>query len=208
MSLLKVALTGGIATGKSYCLGRFARRGVPIIDADVLAHALVRRDEPAWNAVRERFGNEVLQSNGEIDRVKLAAIVFRDADARRDLESIIHPAVYSAVVSWYGALADAPPYFAVADIPLLYETGHEGEFDCVIVTWCPPSVQVARITERNGLTAQQALERLEAQMPIDEKARRADYVIRTDGTFAETDAQVEAVLARITAVARERIERQ
>ncbi|HSL20521.1 MAG TPA: dephospho-CoA kinase [Vicinamibacterales bacterium] len=208
MSLLKVALTGGIATGKSYCLGRFGRRGVPIIDADVLAHALVRRGEPAWTAVRERFGDEVLQADGEIDRVKLGAIVFADAAARRDLESIIHPAVYRAILTWYGALADGPPYCAIADIPLLYETGHEGEFDRVIATWCPPSVQIARMTQRDALTHREAEARLAAQMPADEKAQRADFVIRTDGTFAETDAQVDAVLAKITAVARQRMERE
>jgi len=188
--VLKVALTGGIATGKSYCLGRFARRGVPVIDADVLVHSLVRRGEPAYAAVRERFGEAVLRSDGEIDRAKLGAVVFGDATARRDLEAIIHPAVYTAVKTWYEALADLPPHFALADIPLLYETGHETDFDKVIVTWCPRLMQRARLNQRNHLTEDEALARLAAQMPVDEKARRADYVIKTDGTFAETDRQV------------------
>lgn len=191
--MLKVALTGGIATGKSYCLTRFARRGVSVIDADVLAHTLVRRGEPAWVAVSQRFGDQVLRSDGEIDRVRLGALIFADATARRDLEAIIHPAVYTAVKSWYEALTDAPPRFAIADIPLLYETGHERDFDKVIVTWCPPEMQIARLKQRNSLSEEEALARLAAQLPIDEKARRADYVIKTDGSFADTDRQVSAV---------------
>ena len=188
----KVALTGGIATGKSYCLARFARRGVPVIDADVLAHAVVRRGEPAWNAVHGRFGNGVLQSNGEIDRLKLGALVFADAGARRDLEAIIHPAVYEAIAHWAAALPDSTP-FAVADIPLLYETRHEPEFDTVIATWCPQEMQLARMMSRGQLSAEEARQRLAAQIPADEKARRADYVIKTDGTFHETDKQVETI---------------
>ncbi len=191
--MLRVALTGGIATGKSYCLGRFARRGVPVIDADVLAHAAVRRGEPAWDAVRQRFGEGVLRPDGEIDRAKLGAIIFDSDAARRDLEAIIHPAVYTAVKTWYEALAEGAPHFALADIPLLYETGHETDFDKVIVTWCPPHVQMARLKQRNHLTEDEVLVRLAAQMPVEEKARRADYVITTDGTFAETDRQVEAI---------------
>lgn len=190
----KVALTGGIATGKSYCLGRFARRGVPVIDADVLAHTVVRRGEPAWVAVTERFGEQILRTDGEIDRVKLGAIVFGDDAARRDLEAIIHPAVYGAVKAWYESLADssrAP--FSIADIPLLYETGHEADFDAVIATWCPVDMQIARIRQRDGLSEEQARARLAAQIPADEKARRADYVIKTDGPFVETDRQVSEI---------------
>jgi dephospho-CoA kinase len=196
---LQVALTGGIATGKSYCLARFARRGVPVIDADVLAHAVVRRGEPAWAAVTRRFGTDVLRDDGEIDRVKLGALVFADATARHDLEAIIHPAVYAAVRNWFAALADAPVPFAVADIPLLYETSHERDFDKVVVTWCPPEMQLQRVKERNAFTEAEAKARIEAQMPVEEKARRADYVIRTDGTFAETDRQVDEICEALSA---------
>jgi dephospho-CoA kinase len=189
----RVALTGGIATGKSYCLTRFARRGVSIIDADVLAHTVVRRGEPAWAAVCQRFGDAVLRSDGEIDRASLGAIVFGDPGARRDLEAIIHPAVYAAVQTWFDTLPDVPPHFALADIPLLYETGHEREFDAVIVTWCPRDLQIARMKARDALSEEQAHARLAAQMDVNEKARRADYVIKTDGTFADTDRQVSEI---------------
>ena len=195
--MLKVALTGGIATGKSYCLSRFARRGVPIIDADVLAHAVVRRGEKAWTAVTRRFGEGVLSGDGEIDRVKLGAVVFADPAARRDLEAIIHPAVYVAVRSWFEALPSTTR-LAIADIPLLYETGHESDFDKVIATWCPAALQMERLKQRDGLNEEQILARLAAQLPADEKARRADYVIKTEGTFAETDTQIAEIYATLT----------
>jgi dephospho-CoA kinase len=194
-----VALTGGIATGKSYCLGRFARHGVPVIDADVLAHAVVRRGEPAWERVQRRFGDAVLRADGEIDRAKLGAIVFADPAARRDLETIIHPAVYTAVKEWYDALTGAAHTFALADIPLLYETGHETDFDTVVATWCPREVQIARMQRRDHISTEAVVARLAAQLSVDEKARRADYVIKTDGTFAETDRQVEAIYQALSA---------
>lgn len=194
----KVGLTGGIGTGKSYCLSRFARKGVPTIDADILARTVVARGQPPWAAVRERFGDGILQSNGEIDRARLGALVFSDAVARRALEDIIHPAVYAAIRDWHANLPERPPHFAVADIPLLFETGREGEFDRIVVTWCPEETQIARMAAR-GLSEEEARRRLAAQMPADEKRRRAHHVIRTDGTFAETDRQIDEIIAALRA---------
>jgi dephospho-CoA kinase len=199
--VLKVALTGGIATGKSYCLSRFSQQGFPTIDADGLARSVVRRGGPSWDAVRQRFGEALLGPDGEIDRARLAALVFADAVARRDLEAIIHPAVYQAIRSWYDRLPRESAAFAVADIPLLFETGNEKEFDCVVATWCPEQMQIARLAERNGMTEAEARQRLLAQLHVDEKARRADYVIRTDRTFADTDRQIDDVVAALTAAA-------
>lgn len=194
-----MALTGGIATGKSYCLSRFARKGVPTIDADLLARTVVSRGEPAWAAVRERFGDAVLQTNGELDRARLGALVFRDTEARRALEAIIHPAVYHAIRSWFENLPERPPHFAVADIPLLFETAHEPQFDRIVVTWCPEELQIARLEARNGLSEEEARQRLAAQIPADEKRRRAHHVIRTDGSPAETDRQIDEVIAALKA---------
>jgi dephospho-CoA kinase len=192
--MLRVALTGGIATGKSYVLDQFSRRGVPCIDADELAHGVMASGTEASRAIADRFGPEVLAADGSVDRRRLGPIVFADARARRDLEAIVHPAVYRAIAAslrGFERIGGSP--LAVVDIPLLYETGHAHEFSKVIATTCPPAMQVARLVER-GLTREEADRRLAAQLPSEEKARRADYVIRTDGTFAETDAQVEAVL--------------
>ena len=192
--MLRVALTGGIATGKSYVRERLEGMGVPTIDADVLARDVVEPGQPALDAIVARFGPGVLQPAGTLDRAALARHVFADADARRDLERIVHPAVYGAIRAWLVELAAAGCVpFAVADIPLLYETGRQGDFDAVVVTACDPEVQVARVVARDGATPEQARQRLAAQWPIADKAARADFVIDTGGTFAETDRQVGAV---------------
>lgn len=190
--MLRAALTGGIATGKSYCLARFEALGLPTIDADRLARLAVAPGSPGLAAVVDRFGASVVRGDGTLDRAALAGIIFEDRSARADLEAIVHPDVYRRIREWFARLSPNTPV-AIADIPLLFETGHEHDFDRVVVAACTPDEQVRRIVTRNGLDEAAAHARLAAQWPIDEKARRADYVIRTDGTFVETDAQVRAV---------------
>ena len=190
--MLQAALTGGIATGKSYCLARFASLGVPTIDADRLARLAVAPGSPGLAAVVERFGPSLLRTDGTLDRPALASIIFSDRTARAELESIVHPDVYRRIREWFARLPPATRV-AIADIPLLFETGHEHEFDRVVVCACTTGEQLRRLMARDGLTDGQARARLAAQWPIDEKVRRAHFVIRTDGTFAETDAQVRAV---------------
>ena len=194
--MLRVALTGGIGTGKTHVLNRLAAAGVPVVDADRIVHDLMRPAAPVFAAVVARFGRDLVQPDGTLDRRRLGAKVFADEAARRDLEAIVHPAVYQAVSDWLDATARSGAHaLAVADIPLLYETGREREFDRVIVTICPPACQVARVTARDGVTEADVRARMAAQWPVEEKARRADFVIRTEGTIAETDRQVDAVLA-------------
>jgi dephospho-CoA kinase len=193
----RIALTGGIATGKSHCLQRFVDRGASTIDADRLAKDAVRQGTPGWAAVCERFGPSVLRHDGEIDRARLGALVFADEDARRDLEAIIHPKVYDAIAGWFRQLELAGRAFGIADIPLLFETGHESAFDLVIVAACPRDAQIARLLAR-GLSDAEARQRLEAQWPIEEKSRRADIVIETGGTFEDTDRQVDRVYEELS----------
>jgi dephospho-CoA kinase len=194
---LRVALTGGIATGKSFCLARFAERGVPVVDADQLAHAAVAPGTPGHAAVLARFGAHITTAAGAIDRPALGRLVFEDARARRDLEAIIHPGVYRAIDQWFALLGDTNAPLGIADIPLLYETGREIDFDAVIVAACPPAMQIARLMARNGLTREEASLRIAAQLPIDDKASRADYVIDTSGSIAETENRVERVLEEL-----------
>jgi dephospho-CoA kinase len=191
--MIRVALTGGIATGKSYVADRLRKAGVPVVDADVLAREAVAAGTPGLAAVSKRFGRDVLTASGELDRARLGEVVFSDASARRDLEAIVHPIVRARMGEFFDHLP-AGTRVAVADIPLLYETGRERAFDKVIVAACTPATQIERIMARDRLSREAAQQRLAAQMPIDEKVKRADYVIRTDGTHAETDAQVERVL--------------
>src|SRR5688500_5621532 len=174
--MIRVALTGGIATGKSYVRVRFEELGVPTSDADTFARAVVAPGTEGLEAVVRAFGREVLDSNGALDRRRLAAIVFPDPERRKQLEAIVHPAVQRATDAWYDHLEPAVR-FAIADIPLLYETGRDRDFDCVIVTACDPATQLARVVQRDGLSEAEARLRIEAQLPIEEKVRRADYVI-------------------------------
>lgn len=195
--MLKVALTGGIATGKSYVLEQFRRRGVPCLDADALAHGVMAAGTEATAAIAARFGAQILAADGSVDRRKLGPIVFADASARHELEAIVHPAVYRAMAAGlrgFELLGDGA--LAVVDVPLLYETGGETQFDRVIVTACAPDLQFARLVER-GLTEEQARQRLAAQWPTERKTSRADFVISTDGSFAETDEQVERVMGSL-----------
>ena len=190
--MLRVALTGGIATGKSYCLARFASLGVPVIDADLLAREAVAPGSPGLDAVIARFGRGVLSSDGTLDRPVLGKIVFAERDARAALEAIIHPEVRRRIRDWFATRPAATP-FAIADIPLLFETGQEHDFDRVVVVACEPEEQLRRLMARDGLTEEDAQRRLAAQWPIQEKAARAHHVIKTDGTFAETEAQVQTL---------------
>jgi dephospho-CoA kinase len=195
--MLKVALTGGIATGKSHVLRQFRRLGVPCLDADELAHGVTSAGTEATQAIAARFGADVLAADGAVDRKKIGPIVFADAAARHDLEAIVHPAVYRAIAAGFRAfeLVGGAP-LALADVPLLYETGHPSDFDRVIVTVCPPDLQIARLVER-GISELEAHQRLAAQLSAAEKASRADFVIRTDGSVAETERQVEQVFENL-----------
>ena len=198
---VRVALTGGIATGKSYCLAKFAELGALTIDADVLAHRAVAPGTAGFEAVRQRFGAAVVTTDGALDREALGRIVFSDADARRALEAIVHPAVYGAIQRWFESFArTGSRAIGIADIPLLYETGRESDFDKVIVTSCPPEVQVERLMSRPGTTREEAERRMAAQWPVAKKVRLADYVIDTSGTHAQTDDQVTAIWRLLNAL--------
>jgi len=192
--MLKVALTGGVATGKSYVLDQFRQHGIPCLQADEMAHGVMAAGTEATAAIAERFGSDVIAADGSVNRTVLGPIVFGDKAARRDLEAIIHPAVYRAIevaMRAFARLDDSP--LAVVEIPLLYETGHASDFDRVIATACTAETQLTRLLER-GLSDTQARQVIAAQMPSEEKAARASFVIRTDGTHADTDRQIAQVL--------------
>ena len=190
--MVRAALTGGIATGKSFCLGAFAALGAATLDADILAREAVAAESPGLAQVVRRFGPQVLRPDGSLDRGALGRIVFADRGARADLEAIIHPEVYRRIQDWSANLPGGIRV-AIADIPLLFETGQEHLFDTVIVCACGPAEQIRRIMARDGLSEPEARDRLNAQWPIEEKVARANYVIRTDGSVEETREQVRRV---------------
>jgi dephospho-CoA kinase len=189
--MLKVALTGGIATGKSYVLARLRERGVSTIDADDVVHEALGPGTPTTKAITTQFGSVFRNADGSIHRTLLAAKVFNDPASRLQLEAIVHPVVYEAIGRWYHTL-DRP--MGVASIPLLYETHRERDFDFVAVTVCAPEQQLQRLRERDGISEEEARLRIEAQMPAEQKAALGNFVILTGGTPLATDRQVDELL--------------
>jgi dephospho-CoA kinase len=182
---LAVALTGGIAAGKSEALQAFARHGAATISSDDVVHRLYREDEGLRTALRERWGDGVLR-DGEVDRAEIGLIVFSDRAELAWLEAELHPRVRAAVDSW---LAEQTADVAVAEIPLLYETGGEKRFDRVVVVTAPPEVREAR----RGHSA----EREARLVPEEEKVRRADFSYVNDGSLEELDAFVAGLLEEL-----------
>jgi dephospho-CoA kinase len=194
----RIALTGGIGTGKSHVRAVFAALGVPTIDSDTLARDVVAHGTPGFDAVVATFGRGILTADGDLDRRALAAVVFADVHKRRALEAILHPAIKGAIDQWFAALNPGAQPFAIADIPLLYEVGLDKEYDEVIVTACTPATQVKRVMARDNLDAAEAQRRLDAQMPIADKVKRATYVIDTNGSLVQTNAQVHKLYRELS----------
>jgi dephospho-CoA kinase len=199
--IARVALTGGIATGKSHVRARFEARGIPTIDADTLAREAVAPGSAGLREVVRRFGTDVCEADGTLNRKKLGAIVFANADARRDLEHIVHPYVREMMDKWFASLDPSRIRFAVADIPLLFEGHRESDFDIVIVAACDPVTQLHRLMTRDGLTAEDARQRISSQWPLENKIAKADYVVRTDGTFGDTQREVDDVVNQLQSAA-------
>ncbi len=194
-----VGLTGGIASGKTTFAGVLRARGVPVVDADALARAAVAPGAPALAEIARAFGPGMLAADGTLDRKALAAVVFADAAARRRLEAITHPAVRRGMAEETARLAAAGHPLAFYDTPLLYEVGLEGALDSVVVVWAPRDMQRARLAARDGLSGAEAEARLAAQLPIDEKAARADFVVENVGAAADLGAKADRLLADLRA---------
>ncbi len=190
-----VGLTGGIASGKSTFAEALRARSAPVVDADALTRAAVAPGSPALAEIARAFGTGVLAADGTLDRKRMAALVFGDPDARRRLEAITHPAVRRAMTEETARLSAAGNDLAFYDTPLLFEVGLDRTLDCVVVVWAPPAVQRARLAARDGLGAADADARLAAQLPIDEKAARADFVVENAGAVDELGPKADRLLA-------------
>src|SRR5581483_4004786 len=172
---------------------QLAQRGVPTIDADDIVHRALAAGTATSRAILREFGSGVLRGDGSINRQALGTLVFQNPTERRRLEALIHPSVYQSIRDWFASLKEP---MAVASIPLLYETGHDRDFDVVIATMCEPSQQIERL-EARGLSKPEAEQRLAAQLPAQEKADRADYVIWTVGPKTDTDRRVEELISAL-----------
>jgi len=198
--MLKVGLTGGIASGKSTVAKMFEDKGAYLIDFDALAHFAEEPDQPAWKAIVELFGRDILNDDGTINRAKLGPIVFADQEKLSRLNSIVHPVVFNL---WRRQIEDIrqrnPRAIIVSDIPLLIEVSVQHLFDVVILVHVSPEDQIRRLTERNECSRKEAESRLDTQMPIDEKIPYADYVIDNKGPRETTRSVVDAVWEELRA---------
>ncbi len=197
-----LGLTGGIATGKSTFAAELRARGAPVLDADELAREAVAKGSPGLADVAAAFGPSVLGPDGELDRKAMAGLVFRDAAARRRLEAIVHPRVRAAFREQMDALARGGAPVAFYDVPLLYEAGLDREVDAVVVVWAPRAVQRARLLARDGLSPAEADLRLDAQLPVDEKAARADALVVNDGPAGALGDKAARLLSTASSLTR------
>lgn len=191
---LILGITGNIASGKSLIAGAFARKGAALVDADQLAREAVAPGSPVLRQLSAAFGVEILHDNGELNRDRLAQIIFADASARQELNRITHPAIAELATRRLEQLKDQPGVpLVVYEAPLLFEAGAEKRVDRVLVVSIDPQVQLRRLMARDGLEEAAARQRLAAQMPQQEKLARADYVIDNSGSVEEALRQVDTL---------------
>jgi dephospho-CoA kinase len=193
--MVRVGLTGGIASGKSAVAAELAARGAIIIDADVLAREVVEPGTSALAAISDRFGPQVL-SDGQLDRTRLAQIVFADPLARRDLERIVHPAVRARAADLERAAGRAAVVVHV--IPLLVETGQQEDFDLVVTVDVDHETQIKRLIARNGYTRAEAESRIAAQASREDRRIAADVVLDNTGSLAQLREQIDALWAELS----------
>lgn len=194
-----VALTGNVAAGKSAVAAAWAARGVPVVSADDLARQAAAPGTPGLADIRAVFGDGVLAPDGTLDRGALRRRVFGDDDARRKLEEILHPRIWALRSAWLEARRHAGDTLVVSEIPLLFETGREGDFDVVVLVDAPDEVRLRRLVEQRGLSEEEARRVMAAQMDPGEKRRRAHHVLSNDGTLDALSARAADLLELLRA---------
>lgn len=192
-STLVIALTGGIADGKTTVGRMFQALGAEYVSADQIAHDLLKQGTDAWREVVREFGVEILSSNEEIDRRKLGEIVFDDPEKRHILEKITHPYILSRLNEIVEEFRERSCGILILEVPLLLETEFPVKIDKIVVVASEQELQISRLQERYSMNREAALKRIAAQLPTFEKVKRADWVIRTNTSLEETAGQVERV---------------
>ena len=199
--MLRVGLTGGVACGKSTVADMFAKLGAKIVDADAIAHELYRPGEAVYQELINHFGQEIIKVSGDLDRARLASIVF-DGGRVEELNKIVHPAVIKRQEQWMREVAEKDPYaVAMVEAALIFEAGVKERFDKIIVVTCKPAQKISRFAQRTGmpeaLARADVKRRNKAQISDEEKARRADYVIDNSASQDETSHQVQRIYAEL-----------
>ncbi len=200
--MLKVGLTGGLASGKTFVAACFESLGARVVHADKLGHQVLEPAGEAFAEVVEAFGPEILAPDGSIDRKKLGALVFPDPERLERLNALVHPHVWRRQQAFFEKLqAEDPAAVAVVEAAILIETGAYTRYDRLVLAVCPPEEQIRRFIRREGATEAEARERMERQMPPAEKLPYADYVIDTSGPKEDTRRHAAAIYAKLKAAA-------
>ncbi len=189
--MLWIGLTGGLASGKSTASDVFKKMGVPVVDADFLAHEAL---EAKKESLLKVFGPDILDSGGRVDRSLLGKKIFSDQKSRKSLEAIVHPYVQKKVNENKGLLKSLGHKIAVYDVPLLFENHLEDHFDHILVVYIPESLSLKRLMARDGLSRQEAISRIQSQMDIEEKKKRADTLIDNQGNRGELEKKIKHFL--------------
>ena len=192
-----IGLTGGVGSGKSTVAEMLRELGATVIDADEATHAVYAPGTPGFDAVVREFGPEFVR-DGAIDRRLLGALIFADEEARQRLNAVVHPLVRDWMAARTMEAIERGVEIVIQDVPLLYENNLESLFSSVLLVWTPPEVQLQRLVTGRGVPAERARAMIAAQMPIDEKRRRAHHVIDNSGSIEQTRAQVEETWAQMT----------
>jgi dephospho-CoA kinase len=196
--MILVGLTGGIASGKSEAARILKKLGAYIIDADEIAHALLEPNTQTWKKVVKSFGTGILRPDQSIDRAVLGRIVFDDPKKLAGLNAILHPFVFAEKERRQKAIAEADPQAVIIfDVPLLIETKTHEKMDKVVVVTVDRKTQLKRLTERNGLSKQEAQKRINAQMPLNEKTKYADYLINSGESLADMEIRVRQIFEEL-----------
>ena len=201
--MLRVGLTGGIASGKSTVSKIFATFGAKVLDADEVAREVLLPGQPAWTRLRQSFGEEFFHPDGKVKRKQLRKLVFADPEKRRQLNAIVHPEVMKEISRRSEILSSSfQTEVLLVDVPLLLEAGLANRIDKIVVVYVSEKVQINRLSQRDGISEEEAKQALEVQMALSKKVEQADYVIDNSGTLEETRSQVEKVWEELVKLAR------
>ncbi len=195
--MLKVGLTGGIACGKTVVRRRLEELGVPTLDADAVVHRLLQAGTDVTRRIARSFGKEVIASDGSVDRKVLGAKVFGDGEARKKLNSIVHPGVWREIERFFEERERASDPVAVVDAALMIETGSYRRYDRLVVVHCRPELQLERLMARDGISREDAERRIRSQMPIEEKLPFANVLVDTSGSIEETLRQADDLASEL-----------
>lgn len=195
--MIHAGLTGGIATGKTTVSNMLKNAGAVVIDADAIAHDATRKGMPAWYRIITHFGRGILAENGEIDRQRLGTLIFKNEKQKEALNRMVHPEVRKTIDEQLAGIDKLkhPPQLVILDIPLLIEVGWHRDLEEIILVYAPPEIQLKRLMKRDGLSKEDAGQRIRAQMPIDQKKAYATIIIDNQGDLEATRKKTESVFA-------------